>query len=324
MNIGIVSFPYSVREVAEIAATIDAADDPPLLGIPDSPQLFADTYVAQQAALGATRRLCAGPFCTNPVTRHWGVHAAQHRSLDELYPGRSFMGLAAGDSAVHAYGLAPAPPATMIEHVRAVRDAGPGELRVMVGAGGLKSVAAAGLACDEIVIGQGFDPGCVDELTAAAEAAREAAGIARPLKRWLYVLADLWEDGDGTDDPGEREAFLGIVMAYSRQAMAATYAGKNVPTALQGRLEQLYAGFSFEHYGSAENARLLESFEAERDFLTKRFAVAGTPQQVAEQLREGVAASAADGVWVGILTRNAPTATALFVERTLPALAAGS
>ena len=108
MEVGIVSFPYSVRETAEIARTIDSAEVPPLLGIPDSPQLFADTYVAQQAALEATERVCVGPFCTNPVTRHAGVHAAQHRSLDELYPGRTFLGLAPGDSAVHAYGLDPA------------------------------------------------------------------------------------------------------------------------------------------------------------------------------------------------------------------------
>jgi alkanesulfonate monooxygenase SsuD/methylene tetrahydromethanopterin reductase-like flavin-dependent oxidoreductase (luciferase family) len=320
MEVGIVSFPYSVREVIEIARTIDTAEVPPLLGLPDSPQLFADTYVAQQAALEATERVCAGPFCTNPVTRHWGVHAAQHRSLDDLYPGRSFFGLAPGDSAVHAYGLDPAPSPTVIVHARAVRDAGPEGLRVIVGGGGLKSTAAAGLASDEIVIGQGFDPGCIEQLTAAAEAAREAAGITGPLKRWLYVLADIWEEGDGSDDPGEREAFLGIVMAYSRQAMSATYRGKNVPDELQQGLKDLYAGFSFEHYGSAENARLLDRFEAEERFLTQRFAVAGTPDQVAEQLKRGVADSGADGVWVGILTRNAPTATGLFIEHTLPAL----
>ncbi len=322
MEVGIVSFPYAVRETAEIARTIDSAEVPPLLGIPDSPQLFADTYVAQQAALEATLRVSVGPFCTNPVTRHAGVHAAQHRSLDELYPGRTFFGLAPGDSAVHAYGLDPASPAELIAHARAVRDAGPEGMRVFVGAGGLKSAAAAALACDELVIGQGFDPGCTEQLTAAAEEARAAEGIERPLKRWLYVLADVWEDGDGSDDLAEREAFLGIVMAYSRQAMSATYRGKNVPEELQQGLKELYAGFSFEHYGSAENARLLDRFEAEERFLIKRFAVRGTPEQVAEQLNRGVAESSADGVWVGILTQSAASQTALFIERVLPALGA--
>lgn len=324
MDIGIVCFPYSVQEIVEVAREVDTADEPPLLGISDSPQLFADTYVAQQAALAATQRLCVGPFCTNPVTRHWGVHAAQHRSLDEQFPGRSFMGLAPGDSAVHAYGLAPASSSELIAHAQAVRDAGPEGLRVFAAAGGLQSAAAAGIASDEIVIGQGFDSGCVDQLTAAAEAARETAGISRPLKRWLYVLADIWDEGDGTDDPDERDAFLGIVMAYSRQAMSATYRGKNVPEQFQQRLKDLYAGFSFEHYGGAENARLLENFEEEKHFLTRRFAVSGTPEQVAEQLREGVAASRADGVWVGILTRQARSATLLFAARALPALAGGA
>jgi len=177
------------------------------------------------------------------------------------------------------------------------------------------------VASDEIVIGQGFDPGCVEEITAAAEGAREAAGETRPLKRWLYVLADIWDAGDGSDDPVEREAFLGIVMAYSRQAMSSTYRGKNVPQRFHDRLTELYSSFSFETYGGAENAQVLADFEEEKQFLCQRFAVSGTPEDVAQQLQDGVEASGADGVWVGILTPRASRGVQLLIDRGLGALA---
>lgn len=322
METGVVCFPYKASGIAEVAQVADQGGSL-MFGIPDSPLLFADTYVAQQAVLASTERLQVGPFSTNPVTRHWGVHAALHRSLDELHPGRTFMSLAAGDSAVHAFGLAPAKPAAIRAHAEQVRESGPDDLRLLVAAGGLKAAAAAGLASDEIVVGQGFDPGATEQLTAAALAARESAKIDRPLKRWLYVIADIWESGDGSDDPEERERFQSMLMAYSRQAMSATYAGKNVPEHLQARLKDLYAAFSFERYGDSYNARLLEEFIEEERFLSQRFAVRGTPDEVAAAIRKGTEASGVDAVWIGLLTQQAGTMMRLFVDEVLPKLTSG-
>lgn len=320
MEVGVVCFPYGASAITDVARVADRAGGPLMFGIPDSPLLFADTYVAQQAVLASTEHLRVGPFSTNPVTRHWGVHAAVHRSLDELYPERTFMAIAPGDSAVHAFGLPPAKPARLQAHAEEVRERGPKGFRLLVAAGGLKASAAAGLASDEVVFGQGFDPGATDQLTGAATNAREQAGIDRPLKRWLYVIADIWESGDGSSDPEERERFRSMLMAYSRQAMSATYTGKNVPKPLQPRLKELYSAFSFERYGDSHNARLLEEFAEEERFLLNRFAVQGTPQEVAAGIRDGVRESRVDGVWIGLLTEQAGTMMELFVDGVLSKL----
>jgi len=321
VEIGFVCFPYSVRDIVSVARAADSAKERLLFGVADSPRLFAESYVAQQAVLGATRHVDVGPFSTNPVTRHWGVHAGLHRSLDELHPGRTFMGLAAGDSAVHAFGLKPANGDAIAVHAAAVREHGPADLRIVIATGGLKSAAKAGIAADEVVVGQGFDAGATEALTEAVLAGRREAGVDRPLKRWLYVLADIWEDGDGSDDPAERVLFQSMLMSYSRQAMSATYRGKNVPEHMQPRLKELYSKFSFEQYGDSYNAKLLEEFAEEKEFLRKRFTVAGTPEQVAAQLRDGAAATGVDAIWVGLLTRNAEPMMQLFADRTLPRLA---
>jgi alkanesulfonate monooxygenase SsuD/methylene tetrahydromethanopterin reductase-like flavin-dependent oxidoreductase (luciferase family) len=320
MDIGIVCFPYSVDEIVRVARAADRAESDLLVGFPDSPLLFTDTYLAQQAVLEATERIHVGPFSTNPVTRHYSVHAAMHRALNERHPGRSFLAIGPGDSAVHSFGLPPATPDLVRAHVQGVRDHGPEELRIIVAAGGLKAAAGAGLASDEVVFGQGFDRGSTESLTQAAITARRAAGIDRSLKRWLYVLADVWAAGDGADDPDARETFQSMIMAYSRQAMSATYSGKNVPPNLQPRLRELYSEFSFESYGGPGNARLLQRFQDEEQFLRRRFAVSGTPDAVAAQIRAGVEESNADGVWIGLLGPHARTMVELFVKHTMPLL----
>ena len=103
VEIAFVCFPYSVADILEAGLAADSAEQELLFGIADSPRLFAESYVSQQQVLASTSHVHVGPFATNPVTRHWSVHAGAQRSLEELYPGRLFFGLAAGDSAVHAF-----------------------------------------------------------------------------------------------------------------------------------------------------------------------------------------------------------------------------
>jgi len=111
-------------------------------------------------------------------------------------------------------------------------------------------------------------------------------------------------------------------MAYSRQAMSGSFAGKNVPDELQPGLTELYTEFSFEDYvGSSHNSRLLEAHAAEEAFVTDRFGVLGTPESIAEQLGEIVAATGVERIWIGLLTQDAASQLQLLVDRALPLLA---
>lgn len=319
MEIAFICFPYSLADILEAGQEADRAGLPLLFGVADSPRVFAESYVSQQHVLANTRNVVVGPFATNPVTRHWSVHAGMHRSLEELYSGRLFFGLAAGDSAVHAFGLRPASAKRILEHAQKVRKFGPPNLRLILAGGAPRSVARAALATDEVVIGQGVDPGATKELLGVALEARREAGVTGELRPWLYALADVWED-EGPPDPAAAETFRSMIMAYSRQAMDVTYDGKNVPVEMQPRLRELFSAFSFEDYGTAHNARLLDAYAAEEEFLTRRFGMSGTPESIAEQLAAAARETGVERIWLGLLTKDAPAMIKLLVERALPLL----
>ncbi len=320
MEIAFVCFPYSVADILEAGAAADRAGQELLFGIADSPRLFAESYVSQQHVLANTSRVHVGPFATNPVTRHWSVHAGAQRSLEELYPGRLFFGLAAGDSAVHAFGLPPATRPTMVEHAERVLEFAPGGTRLLIAGGGPRSCARAALVTDEVVIGQGSDAGATESILDAVRSARDDAGVTTQLKPWLYVLADVWPD-DGPREPEKRDAFRSMIMAYSRQAMSGSFAGKNVPEALQTGLSELYSQFSFEDYvGSSHNSQLLAAHGDEETFVTERFGVLGPPEAIVEQLKDVAARTGVDRIWIGLLTQDAASQLQRLVDRALPLL----
>lgn len=320
MEVAFVCFPYSVADILEAGEAADAAERALLFGVADSPRLFAESYVSQQHVLAHTHHVCVGPFATNPVTRHWSVHAGSQRSLEELHPGRLFFGLAAGDSAVHAFSLPPASAAAVVEHAERVLEFGPPGTRLIIAGGGPRACARAGHITDEVVVGQGSDAGATKTILDTVDEARRSAGITSPLRSWLYVLADVWED-EGPRDPAKRDAFRSMIMAYSRQAMSVSYAGKNVPEELQPGLTELYSQFSFEDYvGSSHNSELLAAHAEEEAFVTARFGVIGPPESIAEQLRAMAAETGVDRIWLGLLTQDAAAQIRLLVERALPHL----
>src|SRR5271156_3173412 len=108
MRFGCVTTIRSVQEAVRIAGRVERAGAWGLGFVDTAPKLFHDAYVALTASLLSTQSLRVGPLVTNPVSRHWSVHAASARTLEELAPGRFFLGLSTGDGAVHSVGLHPA------------------------------------------------------------------------------------------------------------------------------------------------------------------------------------------------------------------------
>ena len=208
----------------------------------------------------------------------------------------------------------------MVEHAERVLEFGPAGTRLLIAGGGPRSCARASLVTDEVVIGQGSDAGATKAILEAVHGARHEAGFTTAIRPWLYVLADVWED-DGPREPAKRDAFRSMIMAYSRQAMSASFAGKNVPSELQPGLTQLYTQFSFEDYvGSSHNSELLAAHSDEEAFVTERFGLLGPPESIAEQLRAVVAATGVERIWIGLLTQDAATQLQLLVDRALPLL----
>ena len=91
------------------------------VGIWDSPTLFREPWVTLSAAAGATRRISLGTWVTNPVTREPVVTASAAATLDDLAPGRVYLGIGAGATGVWHLGLPAATMPQLEEYIVAVR-----------------------------------------------------------------------------------------------------------------------------------------------------------------------------------------------------------
>ena len=74
----------------------------------DSQLAMKDVYIALALAAQKTSTALLGTGVTNPRTRHPTVTASAIAALAELAPGRTALGVGAGDSAVYGIGLKPA------------------------------------------------------------------------------------------------------------------------------------------------------------------------------------------------------------------------
>jgi 5,10-methylenetetrahydromethanopterin reductase len=120
--------PREVVALAQLAE--DAGFD--RLGI-SCVALWPDSYQLQALAAAATRHIHIGSMVTNPYTRHAAVHAAALATLDELSDGRAFCGIGAG-AGLEALGIHyPQPVRTLRESVTAIRALLAGETVSMAG-----------------------------------------------------------------------------------------------------------------------------------------------------------------------------------------------
>src|SRR5258707_8064850 len=91
------------------------------IGVWDSPALFREPWVVMAALARDTRRIALGTWVTNPLTRHPVVTASAAASLDEIAPGRVYVGIGSGDTGVTHLGMQAAPLAQLKSYVLAVR-----------------------------------------------------------------------------------------------------------------------------------------------------------------------------------------------------------
>jgi 5,10-methylenetetrahydromethanopterin reductase len=91
------------------------------LGISDV-IFYPDTYELQTLCAFVTKRMSIGSLVTNPYTRHPAVIAAAASTLDEISQGRAFIGIGAG-AGIGKLGVIRSPPApTIREAVRIIRE----------------------------------------------------------------------------------------------------------------------------------------------------------------------------------------------------------
>jgi len=302
LRYGVVVGPVGeARNVVPIARAAEESGFE-LLGLGDNQSLWRDVWVSLTMAALETSKIRVGPSVTNIMTRDLAVTAGAIATVDELSGGRAFLGLGPGDSAVFNVGLKPARLAEVESAANAIRAMLSGEsvtydgrsmhvgwaegrrVPICLPAEGPKGLAMAGRAADSTFVSFGLSQS--DIKTAAAHIAAGATSVGRDPDE-----VEVWHAARVTIASSEAEA---IQRARSGMASVAHHAlrlapeAKGVPQDLiepLGELNAKYRPADHARVGDTFNARLAEDLGL-MPYLTARYGLVGTPQQVAGRLSE--------------------------------------
>lgn len=282
------------------------------IGVWDSPALFREPWVTLAAAARATERIALGTWVTNPLSRHPVVTASALASLDDLAPGRVYLGIGAGGTGVWHLGLEAAPLARLEEYVLAVRSLlvdgravyqgresrlewARRRIPIVVSAHGPRSLRLAGRIGDGVVAGLGITPDVVHgSLAAIAEGASEAGRALGDLDVWFTCF---WfvEEQPGIAVEQARWAATAFAVHFARWGSDDRF----LPAEHRDGVVELGRAYDLVSHGAVppeqqkEYARLAERLGV-ADYLRRRFVFAGTPAEVEEQVHAAVDAGASN------------------------------
>lgn len=315
---------YSTAAPAELRAKATLAEDLgfDFLGLLDSQSLFRELYASLTTVAHETDDIRIGSTVTNPVTRHPVVTASAIASVSEIAPGRTFLGMASGDSALHTLGLEPATLSRMAAVLDLHADLFAGDhhefegtdVRLewlpdggvdvprIVAAEGPKTLRMAGAHADGVMIGTGLFPELIeDSLEHVREGAREAGRDPEAIETWLFAKANVADDRATAVD----EIRMALA-ASANHAFRHTLEGKMVPDEYRDPIRELrdrYVSHEHEQTGETVNRRLPDELGL-TDYLADRFAVVGTPDDCRAKLDEIASVDGLDGVLLTALSED--------------------
>jgi 5,10-methylenetetrahydromethanopterin reductase len=280
-------------------------------GVWDSPALFREPWTTLASVARDTTRIRLGTWVTNPLSRHPLVTAACAATVDDLAPGRVYIGIGAGGTGAWHLGYPTAKLADLEAYVLTVRgllETGaadwhghpltlpwPGRRRIpiIMGAHARRSLRLAGRIADGVVIGLGISPeavaGSLELLTAGA------AEVGRSLDELEVWFTSFW----WVDEQVGKAKADG---AWSATAFALHFAdsgieGKFIPEELKAPLLEIGKAYDLRSHGHPSDEQKAGYVElADRlgvgEYLRRRFMFAGTPPEVETQIRAAVAVGA--------------------------------
>jgi 5,10-methylenetetrahydromethanopterin reductase len=280
-------------------------------GIWDSPALFREPWVTLGSVARDTARISLGTWVTNALTRHPGVTSACAATVDDLAPGRVYIGIGAGGTGVWHYGLGTAKLAELEAYVLAVRSllltgaadwnghslsmqwAGPRDVPIVMAAHAPRSLRLAGRIADGVVIGLGISPEVVSGSLEILEAgAREVGRSLDDIEIWFTCF--WWVD----EEPGRAVADgAWSATAFALHFVDSGVENKFIPDELKAPLLEIGKAYDLRSHGHPDAEQRAAYVElADRlgvgEYLRGRFMFAGTPDEVEAQIRRAVAAGA--------------------------------
>jgi 5,10-methylenetetrahydromethanopterin reductase len=327
MQVGFLFWPFTPELVRRMAAAAERFGYA-MLGIADTPGNAMDPWVAATLAASLTTTPRLALCVTNLASRH---PAAATASLELVAPGRAVLGLGTGHSGTRNLGVKGSSVAELAagaDYIRTLLSGRPATWRggtaelpwvarpspIFLAASGPRAIAAAGRSADGVFVNYGLRPENLAQSRAAVGAAIAAAGRGSDgVEIWQMAALDC------NRDAAAARGKIGAILAF----MAAGYilrgdpAARGVPDELHAAVADLRRQYSTRP-GEAD-AALVDELGL-FDYLSRRFAIYGTPEQCREQMLAARRAGL-DRVMFSVSLAADPVATVeLFGREVLPAV----
>jgi 5,10-methylenetetrahydromethanopterin reductase len=283
---------FAPNHPKEFGASEDAGFE--RIGVVDSQAIYRELYISCTAGLAATKSIPLGPRVTNALTRHPTVTASAILTLNELAPGRVFVGLGTGDSAVFNIGYKPIRLAVLSEFTACLRALmrgesvmyqgnelkitwGKADIPIYIAGHGPKTLELAGQYADGVIVGTGVGEDVVKDAyqRIAAGAARSGRKL-EDLDIWWALSAHLGNSRE------EALSVIRMMLAAKANHLARFPAQeKQVPPQYREILDEIHKGYNYlEHQkpgATTKNATMVRESGLE-SYLADRYAIVGTPE----------------------------------------------
>ena len=329
---GFFFWPYDPAYTARMAALGERLGFD-LIGVADTPGNAMDLWVALGVVAAHTERVELAACVTNFVSRHPLVTASAAASLDAVCGGRFVLGVGTGHSAVVSAGARPSGPTAFREgltftrallageratlgSVTAALPRSPRRVPVYAAGSGPGALAAAGAVADGVFINYGLQAEHVARARAGiAEGARAAGRTPESLDEWWVACLDVSERREAARE--KLGNILGFVAAY---VVGPDPAGRGVPADLVPGIVEMRRTYTTRR--ADMDPTLLHRLGL-FDYLRRRLAIAGTPDDCIEQVRAARAAGAHNLMFTVSLAADPERTVELFGKEVLPVVSRG-
>ena len=302
-----------------------------LLGIADTPANAMDLWVALTLAATRTERVGLAACVTNLATRHPAITAGAAASVDVVAGGRLVLGVGRGHSGVANLGATASAGRAFRDGLAFMRALLAGErvslnggpaiqlpprrrrVPVYAAASGPGALRAAGAVADGAFVNYGLQREHVAHAAALlGDGVVQTGRAAIDFDTWWIACLDCAPTRDAAH--ASLGNILGFVAAY---ILGPAPAARGVPAALVSAVHELRATYTTHRAEmDAGLVRRLGLF----DYLRRRLAITGTPDDCVEQARAAIAAGATRVMFTVSLASDPVRTVELFGAEVLPVL----
>ena len=327
---GFFFWPWSAQYTARMVGLAER-DGWDHVGVADTPGNAMDMWVALTLAAARTERVGLAACVTNLVTRHPAITAGAAASIDDAASGRFVLGIGRGHSGVANVGAGASGGATFREGLAFIRALLAGERASLAGApavqlpparrrvpvyaaaSGPGALRAAGAVADGAFVNYGLQAEHVRHARGLlAAGAAETRRADDDIDTWWIACLDCARTREAAH--GTLGNILGFVAAY---ILGAEPAERGVPAELVPAIRELRATYTTRR---AEMDAGLVGRLGLFDYLRRRLAIAGTPDDCVKQTRAALAAGATRLMFTVSLAGDPVATVELFGREVLPAL----